>query len=349
MNFSLNPFSAVPMDQVNSLVISRPDSIGDVVLTLPLAGIIKEHYPQVRILFLGQPYTRAVIESCQHVDAWISARDLPLLTETPELILHVLPDPNIALQARKMGIPWRVGTHRRIYHWFRCNRWVALARKNSALHEAQLNLRLLEPLGIAHNLSREEIPAYYGLMPGPPLSEEHRRRLDPNRYNLILHAKSAGSAREWPLERFRELIGILDPGKFNILITGSAGENPLLRPLLEWAGSRVQDTSGTMDLSTLIRFIHDADGMVANSTGPLHLAAALGKDALGLYPPIKPMDPGRWGPLGTSAHYFVLNKDCQACRKNPHSCACMGAITARDLSSTLESLYRIKFPESHGG
>lgn len=348
MSSFLNPFSAVPMDQVRTLVISRPDSIGDVVLTLPMAGLIKEHYPEVRILFLGQPYTRAVIEQCQHVDAWIGADDLSRLPEIPELILHVLPNPAIAAQAHRLGIRWRVGTHRRYYHWLHCNRWVALARKGSPLHEAQLNLRLLEPLNLPFALDREAIPDYYGLQPGPPLPESLQGFLDPQRYNLILHTRSAGSAREWPMERFLELIGALDPGKFQILLTGTAKDKPLLRPLVEAAGSRVQDLSGAMDLPTLIRFIYEADGLVANSTGPLHLAAALGIDTLGLYPPIRPMDPGRWGPLGPRAQYFVQDKSCQDCRRNPAACSCMGEISAPSLSAALDILYHQRIPRTHG-
>ena len=41
----------------------------------------------------------------------------------------------------------RIGTTNRIYHWRYCNELVRLSRRNSVYHEAQLNLRLLAPLG----------------------------------------------------------------------------------------------------------------------------------------------------------------------------------------------------------
>lgn len=64
-----------------------------------------------------------------------------------------------------------------------------------------------------------------------------------------------------------------------------------------------------MNLKQFISFIAAADGLIAASTGPLHIAAALGKVALGIYPPIKPMHPpGRWAPLGKNASYLVLEK-----------------------------------------
>ncbi|MBC8084972.1 MAG: glycosyl transferase, partial [Hymenobacter sp.] len=74
-------------------------------------------------------------------------------------------------------------------------------------------------------------------------------------------------------------------------------------------------------------FLSEADGLVAGSTGPLHLAAALGRYALGLYPPIRPMHPSRWAPLGPHAGYLVVNRpDCQDCRRQPAACTCIKAL-----------------------
>ena len=63
-----------------------------------------------------------------------------------------------------------------------------------------------------------------------------------------------------------------------------------------------------MNLEQFIAFIAQCDGLVANSTGPLHIAGALGKDALGIYSPRKSINPQRWKPLGAKAKSFVLDK-----------------------------------------
>ena len=44
------------VSQANSILISRADSIGDVVLTLPMAGVLKQILPGVKIIFLGKNY-----------------------------------------------------------------------------------------------------------------------------------------------------------------------------------------------------------------------------------------------------------------------------------------------------
>jgi ADP-heptose:LPS heptosyltransferase len=50
-----------------------------------------------------------------------------------------------------------------------------------------------------------------------------------------------------------------------------------------------------------MRFIQQADGRLACSTGPLHIPAAVGNRALGLYPGARPQNPVRWGPIGIRA------------------------------------------------
>ena len=50
------------------LIISRTDSIGDVILTLPVAGELKRQFPQLHIIFLGSSYTKPIVECCPYVD-----------------------------------------------------------------------------------------------------------------------------------------------------------------------------------------------------------------------------------------------------------------------------------------
>jgi hypothetical protein len=40
---------------MKTFLVSRTDAIGDVVLTLPLCGWIKEACPGARVIFLGRP------------------------------------------------------------------------------------------------------------------------------------------------------------------------------------------------------------------------------------------------------------------------------------------------------
>jgi heptosyltransferase III len=328
------------------IIISRTDAIGDVVLTLPVAGVLRSLYPDCRIYFLGRSYTREVVEACEHVDEflnWDELKELPPAEAArafeatgADIIVHVFPDKQIARLAKRAGIAQRIGTTNRIYHWWTCNRLVKLSRRHSPYHEAQLNLKLAVPLGAKDLYTLDEIGGFYGLTRLAQVPPAIAGLIDPHRFNLVLHPKSRGSAREWGLDNFSELIGRLPPDRFNIFITGTAAEGELVRPLLD-QNPRLVDLTGKLSLGELMAFLSRADGLIAASTGPLHLAAALGIHALGIYPPIKPMHPGRWAPIGPRAAVFVKTIDCEACRKTG-DCACMRGIGPELLSSRLLAL-----------
>lgn len=330
-----------------NIIVSRTDSIGDVILTLPVAAILKKHFPSITIGFMGRSYTRPVIEACKYVDEFIDVEEFlhkKVLVggEAPQCILHVFPNWRIAKRATQTGIPLRIGTTNRLYHWFTCNKLVKLSRKKSNLHEAQLNLVLLQSFGINTSFSLQNLAPLFGLEKLLPLPQQFASLIKKEKYNLILHPKSQGSAREWPLEKFFQLIELLDKNKFNIFISGTAKEKERMQWLFEKAGNMVTDITGKMTLTEFMAFINQCDGLVANSTGPVHIAAALGKDALGIYPPIKPVHPGRWAPLGPNAQVFVLDKQCIECKGNSIPCNCIINIPAAWLKETLDKKYQDK-------
>ncbi|WP_345051197.1 glycosyltransferase family 9 protein [Hymenobacter glaciei] len=322
-------------------MVSRTDAIGDVVLTLPVCARLKELHSGCRVVLIGRSYTAAVVAACPWVDDFLNLDEVQQLPEPQQVaalrqfgaaaIVHVFPNKLLARLARKARIPVRIGTRNRWQHWLTCNRLVALSRRHSPLHEAQLNLQLLQPLSGALETPLSTVAPLVRLKAAEPLAEKWQHLLAqrlPGQLNVILHPRSRGSAREWGLANFAHLAQLLHVAGHRVLITGTAAEGEELADWLrEHAACLAADLTGQLSLPQFIAFIAAADGLVAGSTGPLHLAAALGRHALGLYPPIRPMHPGRWAPLGSHAEYLVFDKpDCQDCRTQPSACTCIRAI-----------------------
>ena len=331
-----------------NIILSRTDSIGDIVLAMPVAGLLKQHFPEIKIALLGRAYTKDIALACKHIDSFIdyedfSRKEVFIDGSKPQVIIHLITQSDIARRAKELSIPLRIGTRSRLYHWFTCNRLVALSRKKSVLHEAQLNLKLLKPLKSYKPLSLQEMESYFGLSRLQPLLPEYQSLLDPHKYNLIIHPKSRGNAREWPIEHFIALINMLDENKFKIFLSGVEGELFFIQAIVEKLNKSITIIAGKIDLAQFISFIAAADGVVANSTGPVHMAAAMGKDVIGIYPPLKPKDPGRWGPIGKNAHVMVLDIDCNDCRLTKDQCACINAILPAELKHKLDGLMQKKF------
>jgi ADP-heptose:LPS heptosyltransferase len=335
---------------LKKIILSRTDSIGDVVLTLPMAGVLKKYLPGCHIIFLGKSYTKPVIEACENIDQFLDWDEFQMPDArcriedlNADIIVHVFPDRTICKLAKKAGIPLRIATSHRWFTPLYCNELLHFSRVNSDLHEAQLNLKMLEPLGIKTEFSLTEIPEYYGLTKLASVkaignnnpSSLIRNPSSVIRHSLILHPKSKGSAREWGLENFSGLIELLPKEKFKIFITGTMEDGLLMKGFLEKNKEKVTDLTGKLSLSELISFIAASDGMVAASTGPLHIAAALGKHVIGLYAPMKPIYPRRWAPLGKNADYLVFDKEgCTDCKRIA-DCTCIRNIKPEEVAGKL--------------
>ncbi|MBJ6108519.1 glycosyltransferase family 9 protein [Hymenobacter sp. BT523] len=326
-----------------TFLVSRTDAIGDVVLTLPVCGRLKQLFPGCRVVLIGRTYTAPVAAACPWVNDFLNLDELLKLPEAEQIaalqrhaaaaIVHVFPNKLLARLAQKAKIPVRIGTRNRWRHWLTCNRLVALSRRHSPLHEAQLNLQLLQPLGLRGTPPLAEVAKLVRLQAPEPLADHWHQLLQqrrPGQLNVILHPRSRGSAREWGLDNFGQLAQLLHRAGHRVFVTGTAAEG---EELADWLRQNdaflAADLTGQLDLPQFLAFIAAADGLVAGSTGPLHLAAALGRHALGLYPPIRPMHPGRWGPLGPHATFLVFDKpNCEDCRAQPAACTCIRAVAA---------------------
>lgn len=328
------------MKPKNIILSTRANKIGDVILTLPLTTLLKQRFPDIVVGFIGTQYTRVIIEACVFVDVFIDEQDfftqnITLFDQSPDCIVHVIAQKSIAQRAKVLNIPWRIGTARRFYNWLTCNRFVWLNRKSSDLHEAQLNIQMLKSFGIDTDKSLNDIANLYGLSDlsfiRPP-----GIFFDENRFKLILHAKSGGSAHEWDLQHYIDLAKSLDTNRFQIFISGTSAERVALQPLLDELGDKVVDVVGVLGLSDFMGLIAGCDGLIACSTGPLHIAAALGKYAFGIYAPSRPIFPQRWGPIGVRSQVFVLDKFCESCKKPGTPCLCIQAVQPSQIKTALD-------------
>jgi ADP-heptose:LPS heptosyltransferase len=300
---------AHPSAAPRAVVIAHPYHLGDTLFVFPLAALIKRRWPTAKVHLAGRPYVRALVEACEHIDSFI---DSDALLQEPDLfgrlgtdiLLNPFPDRDLARAGLQARVPIRVGNLRRlkIAHCF--NRFVYYSHRRSRAHMVDLNLRNLRPLGIDPAIPHSMLHSLFGLTRLAPLSAPHQALLGSDRFNLILHPKSGQQAREWPLASYLALARALAPERFRIFLTGVAGEREQLQrdcpELLRLPN--VTSLMGELSLPTFLSFIGAADGLVASSTGPLHVAAALGRRVIGIYPSGRGIDPLRWGPIGPQAH-----------------------------------------------
>jgi heptosyltransferase-3 len=327
------------------VVLANPWAIGDTVMTLPLAGAIRRHWPGVRLHFAGRQL--ALAQACEFFDSVFNSEEIladPAMLKRmgTDVFLNPFSCENLARAAFAARVPIRVGNlfRRRsaVFH----NRFVAYGDTGHA-HMLGFLLRHVKVLGVPADRLPADPFELFGLTRVDAAPEKLRRQLDPGRFNLILHPKSGGSGREWPLEHYLELVRTLGrTNQFKLFLTGSEKERQVIErdcpDLLR--GGLTTDVMGTLPLGELLAFINVADGLLASGTGPLHVAAALGRHALGIYATGPTLDPNSWRPIGPLARTLSLPGRCkpgsQQCpKKTGPPCSCTRALKPDEVISEL--------------
>lgn len=333
------------VSQTPRFLINRNDNIGDLVLTIPTIGLLKREFPDATIDLLAKSYVKPIADCCPWIDNFVNWNDLqalPLKQAAAQLaarkytgFLNIFAQKKAAKLAKLAKIPVRIGTNRRYYHWLYCNKLINFSRKKSKLHEAQLNTMLLQGLGITAPRSIEELIPLLKIKPNP--SQTITNLLNPNKFTLVMHPGSNGNGKEWPLEHYKKLIELLDANKYQILVTGSTKESYISSVLCTNTPPHIHNLIGKLTLDQLLYLLQQADGLVASGTGPMHLAAALGTNTLGLFPPLQAAGPTRWRPIGTKANFLLGKHKCPEKSCSNKNCICMQAIKPTTVFSTIKN------------
>lgn len=308
------------------ILVIRTDRIGDVVLSTPVLTALRRSFPSAFIAMMVRPYTRDVVSGHPHADE-IVLDDRPGLNSgiagfvrllrmvrrhrfDMALLLH--PSFRLALLCFLAGIRFRVGTGYRAYS-FLFSRRVYHHRKKSDRHELDLNLDLARAVG-----ARLDQVAFFLHIPDQDrISTESRLRshgLSSGSAFMVIHPGSGGSAMDWPLSGFAALGDrILGEMGLPVVITGNKAESPLVDRLCSMMYREPLRLDGALSIKELLALLSRARLLVANSTGPLHMAVAVGCPVVGLYCPLAACAPVRWGPYGYPAS--VLTPPLPPCRK----------------------------------
>jgi lipopolysaccharide heptosyltransferase II len=117
--------------------------------------------------------------------------------------------------------------------------------------------------------------------------------------------------KRWPVEHFAELARDLASGfpQIRLAILGGA-EDRSLGEAIGRGVPRSLDLTGRLTLPEMVEWIRVGALMITNDTGPMHVAAALGKPVVGLFGPTEPC---RTGPYGQMDAVLQLDLPCVPC------------------------------------
>ncbi len=338
---------------IGRVLLVRNDRLGDLVLTTPSFRVLRQALPEARIDLLCSAYAEPLVRGNPCLSSVITDRGAHERSDFHELAAEIrarhydavvvfVHSRKNAMLVRAAGIPLRVGPWVKLYDPLFFNRPVRQRRSRALKNEAAYNIDLLAKLGIGMRGPVIIPPEIFADESAVKRAADLIARTfdDPAKQLTVVHPGMGGSALNWPLDRWRELVAALaGDGRANVVVAGSASERELVEQVAAAAdgAANVRAIRG-LGLEEYIGMLSLARAVVAPSTGPVHIAAALGVPRVaGIYSPVPAHHPKRWGPLGTGEiKTFLPEVDCPAhleClgKKCPEF-ECMGGVGAEKVA-----------------
>ncbi|MFH1022320.1 MAG: lipopolysaccharide heptosyltransferase II [Planctomycetota bacterium] len=336
---------------LSSIVIRLPNWIGDAVMAQPAIAALRERLPRARITLLGRPWAGDLYADTNLADNFLPAGGR--LGGTTRLRREkfdagfLLPNSfSSALSVALAGVPRRIGYATDGRGWLLTH---PIPGGRERIPEI---LRLL----------RVAVGAFDGKIPGTPpaprlvVSPETReaaRRLlgtsggDPATTIGLAPFSHASGAKRWPLDRFRILGSRLAsrPATRVVIVAGPAEKAPAAA-LAGAIGARVSPVADAK-LPALAGLLAELDVLVANDTGPMHLAAAVGTPVVAIF---GPTDPVRTAPVGDRHRILAKPPECAPCFHNecPENHRCMTGISMEEALAAVEDILARRAPPGKG-
>ena len=307
------------------ILILKPSSLGDVIQALPVLRLLKLHWPESEIFW------------------WIDSGLAPLLEGDPDLAGVV------RFERRRWTVPanWPEVWHS--VQWMRRQNfdlvidlqclfrsgmfaWLANGKSLIGLDESREGARGFYDIAVRRDsfythaadwylavLKRLKVPVHQNFAWLPErtsVSAEVKRKwpTDSARW-IIVQPGARWLNKRWPVENFTVLVRRIAATRpeFRFAILGGADDKSAGAVIVQAAPDRCLDLTGKISLPEMIEWIRLGELMISNDTGPMHVAAALGKPVVAIF---GPTEPRRTGPYGQLQNVVRIDLPCAPCLKS---------------------------------
>ncbi len=340
----------IPKDfKPKRILVVKLDHIGDVILATPVFSNLRLTFPDADIDALTGDWSRVILENHPDVNkVWVYNSPAFSRSQKPTPLKEVfqlyrnLQGQNYDLLINLRG-DWRVI----LLSLFRVSSKridrasIQVANKFgsaqfSSKHEASRNLDVLKRVGIP-------TPIQHATFSVTSEDEEWASKflLDQN-INLdqpiiAIHPGSPIPLKRWIPKRYAELADwLVEKKSAKVLFVGVKDEIPIITEIQDIMHRESISIAGKTNLPQLASILLKITVFIGNDSGPMHLAAAVGTNTIGLF---GPGDPERFGPIGHNCATLRKKLNCppctgKVCRFGEEGC--MSKIQVTDVVLTLK-------------
>lgn len=316
-------------EEPRRILIIKPSALGDIVHTLPILNLLRTRWSRAHISWLVTPGFAGLLEGHPQLDevirferrrfghSWWHPGSAVGLIQFVRALRQKRFDLVIDLQGlfRSGWLAWVTGSRARIgFADARELGWMFYTHRVPVhtwdQHALERYLSIAEALGCGRRPVGFQFPPMEALI--PPIVEPY----------AVLLPGTNWETKRWPIESFAQLVGPLRE-RFGLrsVVAGANDAIELatrLRALAE--GEQVIDRTGKTSLRQLVSLLAGAAVVVANDSGPMHIASALGRPMVTMFGPTNSIRTGPYERLDTVVRLDIVCSPCYSRRCSHQSC-----------------------------
>lgn len=328
-------------NKIKKILCIKPRGIGDIILSTVILENLLAYFPNAKIDYLVEKFARDSVENNPFINKVLTMNEsefplrvaLRIRKENYDMILDLWSNPRSAQITFLSGIKYRVGF---AYRGRKYAYNIQGTGKRGAVHSAEHNLELLIPLNIP--VKTKNIHFYIS-----SYENEYGKNFI-NKYfkqdSLIVGIIPAGG---WKSKR-------CDAVKW-VEICSALNEKYIVSFLILWGPGDEYDAdyiknhfpnntilAPNTTVKQMAGLINNCNIIIANDSGPMHMAVALGIPTLGIF---GPTDPLKHGPYSDKSDYvlkeglFCIKCDYLVC---PYNHECMLQLPVSEIIRKFDSI-----------
>jgi len=348
----LRPFDMSAIAGIKRILLMTTTAIGDTLFSTPAIRAVKETYPDKEVHVLSHSRNQLLLRENPFIDRLLlyygkRKKIVALLRELKEqrydlvIILHSN-DPEALPLAWSTGAPYIIGSGTSRFAEFLPDKIVCT---DESRHAIERRLDYVRVIG-ADTFNKKMdlfLPAQWEEKANRILGKKWTGAIQP----LIgLHPAGSGDYKWWPKKNFSSLAQeLVNRYQARFIIFSSSKEAAVSRSIAEDLGDAVLLAQGEYDLLEAAALMRKCRLFIANDSGPLHMALALGIPTVALIGADSPL---RIGPYQVPNSVSLYRKEevCQEPRCLNQGCRdnrCMKAISSEEVLALIENQFKNNF------
>ena len=338
-----------PVERVEHVLVTKFWGLGNWALLRPIVQDVRARWPRARLtiatLASNEILVRDLAEECLLIHPTGLARVARELLRAVRRLRARPPDLAIDFEqfSRAGGLLARMGGARQRVGFGSQGRgrdglYTVLVPFSTDRHVSRSFRDLAESAGVAPG------PYVPGGLPVPVAARRAVDRLPGVAGCVVLHPGSGDNfpGRRWSEAGFAAVGRAAVEAGRRVYVSGAAAEVELAARVAGAVGRGTQSLAGLLDVGELVALIDRAEVLVANDTGPVHLASARGTPVLAIY---GPNTPRLYGPLSPGSRAFYRDLPCSPCltTQNYRSSrcrihTCMASVSTGEVVTALQRI-----------